>query len=131
LTINSVRVYDALVMALETERRFAARLKRVRELRGWTQDQLADAMGVSKAAVRLYEAEKSEPRWVAVSRLIDRLGIAYWVFTRDEIDWRDVERVILEKRIRDTYERPYEPDIRPGKDNVNDNVPQRVAVLAL
>jgi transcriptional regulator with XRE-family HTH domain len=88
-------------VVLETENEFPARLKRLRELRNWTQEQLADAMGVSKAAVRLYEGGGAEPRWIAVSRLLQETGAPYWTFTNADVDWNEVKRAMLQKQIDD------------------------------
>jgi transcriptional regulator with XRE-family HTH domain len=106
------------------------RLKRVREIRGWRQEDMARVIGISPAALSQYESDRAEPRWWAVARVVEALGVPFSTFSDEDVDWHDVERAILEKRIRDLYAKPYDPDIDIGKDNVNSNNRQLVAVLA-
>lgn len=47
----------------------AARLVALRERMGWSQDELAHAVGVSKSAVSLWESGKRFPRAVMVVRI--------------------------------------------------------------
>ncbi len=55
---------------------FAARLKRLREAAGWTQDLLADRAGLSVAAVRQWEQGRREPSLGMARRLAEALGVS-------------------------------------------------------
>ena len=50
-----------------TEKVFAARLTQLRTVKGWTKQQLADAVGVSRASVSYWEMARN---WPKVSELI-------------------------------------------------------------
>jgi transcriptional regulator with XRE-family HTH domain len=80
------------------------RLRRVRELRGWGQDQMAEAMGVSRQAVSSYEVGKAEPRWWAIVNLVERLHIPFDVLAADEVDWHEVGRTLLDQRLAEPVE---------------------------
>lgn len=54
---------------------FAARLKELREEKGWTQQQLAERAGVAKATVADLEQERYAPTWPTVVALADALGV--------------------------------------------------------
>lgn len=89
---------------------------------------MSEALGVSRGSLSLYEADKVEPRWGMIAQLVDILGVPFSVFTRQDIDWHEVERLILEKRLRDHHRHPYVPQIDLAKDNVKSNYRQLVAV---
>jgi transcriptional regulator with XRE-family HTH domain len=52
-----------------------ARLRAVRQARGWTQVALAERLGVSAAAVSRWESQGRAPSWVAWERLAAALGV--------------------------------------------------------
>jgi len=59
---------------------FAARLRELREGRGWTQAELAVKAGVSAAAVAQWERARFEPTWSNVIALADALGVPIEAF---------------------------------------------------
>jgi transcriptional regulator with XRE-family HTH domain len=59
---------------------FAARLRELREERGWTQAELAVKAGVSAAAVAQWERARFEPTWSNVVALADALGVSTEAF---------------------------------------------------
>lgn len=61
-------------MSIATE--FAERLKRVREARGVSRDELAYECGVSVAAIRSSELGSSEPSVVTVIRMARKLDVS-------------------------------------------------------
>jgi transcriptional regulator with XRE-family HTH domain len=54
---------------------FAQALRRLREKAGLTQQALADAAGLHRVQVARFEAGRFAPRWDAVQRLADALGV--------------------------------------------------------
>ena len=54
---------------------FGAQLRVLREARGWTQGQLAEHAGVSKANVANLEQGRVGPTWETVQALGDALGV--------------------------------------------------------
>ena len=50
---------------------YAQRVKNVREVRGLTQAQFADLVGVSFATVNRWENKHSRPNWLAWSRILE------------------------------------------------------------
>jgi transcriptional regulator with XRE-family HTH domain len=61
---------------------FAGRLRELREAAGWTQDQLAERVGVKREAVARWEAGKREPGWSNVLALAEALGVDCTAFTQ-------------------------------------------------
>jgi transcriptional regulator with XRE-family HTH domain len=59
---------------------FGERLKSLREARGWSQQQLADAAGVSQVGLSKWERGLREPLWSAVIRLAAALDVNLEVF---------------------------------------------------
>jgi transcriptional regulator with XRE-family HTH domain len=53
---------------------FPTRLRALREAAGLSVAELADRAGLSREAVRLYEAGRRDPAWSAVQRLADALN---------------------------------------------------------
>lgn len=51
-----------------------ARIRRLREQRGMTQKQLADALGLNQSAIALWESGKTVPTLQNLYRLADILG---------------------------------------------------------
>ena len=48
---------------------FAIRLKQLRKTQGYTQQQLADLLGISKSAVSMYESGVREPELALIQRM--------------------------------------------------------------
>jgi transcriptional regulator with XRE-family HTH domain len=61
---------------------FAGRLRELREARGWTQRQLADAAGVTTAAVKSLEQGRNKPTWDTVVALCRALAARPDAFAR-------------------------------------------------
>jgi transcriptional regulator with XRE-family HTH domain len=61
---------------------FAGRLRELREAAGWTQEQLAERVGVKREAVARWEAGKREPGWSNVLALAEALGVDCTAFAR-------------------------------------------------
>jgi transcriptional regulator with XRE-family HTH domain len=61
---------------------FAGRLRELRVAAGWTQDQLAERVGVKREAVARWEAGKREPGWSRVLALAEALGVDCTSFTQ-------------------------------------------------
>ena len=61
---------------------FAGRLRELREAAGWTQEQLAERVGVKREAVARWEAGKREPGWSNVLALAEALGVDCTAFTQ-------------------------------------------------
>jgi transcriptional regulator with XRE-family HTH domain len=59
---------------------FAGRLKQLREARGLTQQQLADAAGMNKFGLAKLEQGVTEPYWPTVLRLAAALGVSVAAF---------------------------------------------------
>ncbi len=62
---------------------FAGRLKELREARGWTQQQLADAAGLNKFGVAQIEQGRHQPTWETVVALCKALGVACDAFMQE------------------------------------------------
>lgn len=62
---------------------FPEQLKTLRESRGLSREQLADAADISRESVRLYEAGERRPTWDAVQSLAKALGVTTDTF-RDQ-----------------------------------------------
>ena len=63
------------------EQPFSETLQQLRKDRGLTQQQLADAAGLSQTAVSQWEAGVREPSWSAVRALAAALGVDCTAFT--------------------------------------------------
>jgi transcriptional regulator with XRE-family HTH domain len=62
---------------------FAARLRQLRERKGWTQQQLADALGKHKSLVSDLEQGRYSPNWTTVVALSQALGVTCMDFLDD------------------------------------------------
>src|SRR5215470_15197978 len=60
---------------------FAGRLKELREGKGWTQRQLAEAAGLAVAGVQNIEQGRTYPEWPTVLALCQALGVSCDAFT--------------------------------------------------
>lgn len=65
---------------------FAANLKRLREAKGWTQGQLAEAIGVQQPTVQRWESGAREPKHADLERIAIALGIKVAHLFGGEID---------------------------------------------
>jgi transcriptional regulator with XRE-family HTH domain len=65
---------------------FAGRLRELREARGWTQQQLADASGVTASTVRCIEQGWNKPAWDTVLALCQALAVRPDAFTQAPAD---------------------------------------------
>lgn len=60
----------------------AARLKQARKSKGFTQDDLANALGVSRGVISNIEYEKAEPKLIVIRGICDTLKInEEWLLT--------------------------------------------------
>ena len=59
---------------------FGNRLKKLREAKGWSQKQLADAAGLSQKGVSHWENNERTPAWDAVLKLCKALGVTCEAF---------------------------------------------------
>mgnify|MGYP002629360513 CR=1 FL=1 len=69
---------------------FAKNLKTLRKEKGWTQQELADRMGIKRAALGAYEEGRSEPRLANVLAMADLLGVSADAMMRG-VDAKQVE----------------------------------------
>lgn len=51
------------------------RLKELRDAKGWTQDDLAEASGMNRVTIAKYEAGRSEPKSASLGKLAMALGV--------------------------------------------------------
>jgi transcriptional regulator with XRE-family HTH domain len=63
-----------------TKDEFAARLRELREEKGWTQAELAERVGVSAHTVAQWERSRREPSWNNVVAMADALGVSTEAF---------------------------------------------------
>lgn len=54
---------------------FAKRLRQAREERGWSQQQLADRVGIARVTITMYEAGEREPDFETLTKLAQALGV--------------------------------------------------------
>ncbi len=54
---------------------FGDRLKREREKRGWSQEELARRLNISKSAVGMYERNERQPAFALTQRLAELFGV--------------------------------------------------------
>lgn len=62
---------------------FGTRLRELREARGWTRKQLADAADMSASGVRDLELGNRKPAWETVLALGKALGVSCETFTQE------------------------------------------------
>jgi len=65
---------------------FSDKIKRSREVRQLTQQQLADATGVSKRTIASYESAGAKARSSTMRKLAAALNVSYDYLARDEIE---------------------------------------------
>lgn len=116
---------------------FRARLVALRQLRGYSQEQLALKMGVTKQTISNYERGIRSPDREMIERLTNILdcSVGYLMGTEDEIN---AQRRLDEMRIQfETYEEKQldallkqTPDTRQAREELADD-PDRRALLNL
>ena len=67
----------------ESMKQFAKKLKAVREAKGMTQQQVADAAGIHRLSVAKLEQGVHEPTWATVQALAAALGVDCTAFQSD------------------------------------------------
>ena len=61
--------------------KFADRLKELRKENGWTQDELAEKLGISRSAVGMYEQGRREPDFEMLDLAADVLDVSVGYMT--------------------------------------------------
>src|SRR5205807_2293586 len=79
LDISEKLSFGDPVMASEW---FAGRLRELREAKGWTRNQLADAAGMAMDGVAHLELGRRKPTWETVLALAAALGVDCTAFTK-------------------------------------------------
>lgn len=64
---------------------FSDKIKRAREVAGFTQQQLADQVGVSKRTIAAYESTDAKARPSTMRKLAEALGVSTDYLAREEI----------------------------------------------
>lgn len=62
-------------MEVETIPTFSQRFKRLREKKGWTQEETAERLGVSRPSIAGYESKNRTPRQEMLQRIADLFGV--------------------------------------------------------
>ena len=70
---------------MSTAKRFGGKLRELRERKGWTQEQLADKIGVKREAIARWESGSREPRWSYVLTLADVLSATCQDFAEESV----------------------------------------------
>ena len=65
---------------------FSDKIKRSREIAGYTQQRLADEVGISKRAIAAYESEGAKPRPYTIKKLAEVLNVSVDYLSVDVID---------------------------------------------
>jgi transcriptional regulator with XRE-family HTH domain len=65
---------------------FAGRLRELREAKGWTRNQLAEAAGMAMDGIAHLELGRRKPTWDSVLALAEALGVDCTVFTQPPAD---------------------------------------------
>ncbi len=90
-----------------------ARIKKIRKERRLSQIQLANLAGIAVNSLRLYEADKREPKIEAVTKLAEALGV-----TRGELLGWSREPDALDEKVLELY---------PGYDPTKETIPEYLA----
>jgi transcriptional regulator with XRE-family HTH domain len=56
-------------------RQIGLKLKELRDAKGWTQDDLAEATGMNRVTIAKYESGRSEPKSASLGKLAMALGV--------------------------------------------------------
>ena len=62
---------------------FQARLKELREAANFTQDELAERAGMSRAGIAQLEIGRRRPAWETLQKLATALGVSIEAFAKD------------------------------------------------
>ncbi len=82
---GDTRLNDANIEVSELRRKFSRNLKRIREQNGYTQGELAYAVGISKSAISMYENGNREPDFATLEALAHLFGVPVGVLVGDTI----------------------------------------------
>jgi transcriptional regulator with XRE-family HTH domain len=97
---------------------FAAQLVRLRKQRGWTQPQLADALGLHLTQVKRYETGASQPSLEALKKIALTLSVSL-----DALVFEDAERGPDEAlKLKFEAVRQFDPDERKIAEGVLDSL---------
>lgn len=55
---------------------YGERISELRERRGWTQEELANSVGITRAALSHYEKNRRKPDFDTLTRLADRFNVS-------------------------------------------------------
>jgi len=105
------------------------RIRELREAKGWTQDDLAEAAGIHRVTIAKYEAGKVEPKSTSLSRLAAALEVdaGFLLGEVDEMTDKDKELWELREKVRRDPERHYLFSI--ASDASIDDVRRAVAII--
>ena len=129
--VDFVGVIDSLGHTLPVS--FGERLRELRDEKGLTQEQLAEAAGVSKGQVSRWErGEDANPGLVSIQQLADALGVQIAdFFPRPEgetghaaADTRPRERAEILDRLLDSIDGDF-----PAEDSVEGDIHKAIAAL--
>lgn len=76
---------------------FGERIAKLRKEKGYTQNQLADKIGVSNKSVSRWETNEGFPDITILVPLADALGVSVDVLLRDQGGFRDIQKKDFEK----------------------------------
>jgi transcriptional regulator with XRE-family HTH domain len=97
---------------------FAAQLVRLRKQRGWTQQQLSDALGLNLTQIKRYETGASQPLLEALKKIALTLSVSL-----DELVFGDAERGPDEAlKLKFEALRQFDPDERRIVEGVLDSL---------
>lgn len=97
---------------------FAAQLVRLRKQRGWTQQHLADALGLNLTQIKRYETGASQPSLDALKKIALTLSVSL-----DELVFGDAERGPDEAlKLKFEALRQFDPDERKIAEGVLDSL---------
>lgn len=72
-------------------------IKRYRKIKGLTQEQLANKIGMSKVAIQKYETEKREPKNIIVSDIAKALNVSVVDLYKEDVE--SIEDIVQAKEI--------------------------------
>lgn len=74
------------------------RIRKIRETKGWTQDDLADAAQMNRVTIAKYEAGRIEPKTKSLARLAAALDVSAGVLIGEDVSETDDDRELWELR---------------------------------
>ena len=85
------------------------KIRDLRERKGWTQDDLAEAAGIHRVTIAKYEAGKVEPKSTSLSRLAAALEVeaGFLLGESDKMTEQDRDLWELREQVRRDPERQY------------------------